>query len=149
MTDFVELVRRAVAAWNRDDFEGCVEFAHPEIEWRSQVVERLTGQVTVYRGLEGVRRYWDEFHGLMRVKLRILEIVQAGDTVVMVSCTEARGDSSGVIVRQPIGYVYEFEDGMARKVRSFTDPDEAYEAAGIERGSASKPELYSAVLPGR
>jgi ketosteroid isomerase-like protein len=149
MSTLVAKVRRSVEGWNRDDFQACVSFAHPEIEWRSQVVERLTGHASAYRGLAGVRRYWDEFHGLLRVRLKILEIVQSGDTVVMVSCTEARSQSSGVIVRQPIGYVYEFEDGMARRVRSFTDPDEAFEAAGIERESAREPELYSATSQGR
>ena len=61
----------------------------------------------------------------------------------MVACTEARGDASGVILRQLMGYVYEFEDGLARRVRSFIEPArQRFKAAGL-------PGLYSAVLPGR
>ena len=76
------------------------------------VAEQLTGN----RCIEGSRGCgtWDEWHELWRARLRIMEIAQSEDTVVLVACTEARGDSSGVTLRQPIGYVYEFEDGMAR-----------------------------------
>jgi ketosteroid isomerase-like protein len=149
MTDLVAAVRRSIEAWNRDDFDGCVAMAHPCIEWSSGVAQQLSGKGAVYRGLSGLRRYWDEWHELWRVRLKIMEIVRADDTVVVVACTEARGDSSGVTLRQPIGYVYEFEDGMARAAQSFIDPDDAYEAAGIERGRAPEPELYSAVSQGR
>jgi hypothetical protein len=78
-----------------------------------------------------------------------MQIVRADDTVVVVACTEARGDSSGVTLRQPIGYVYESEDGLARRARSFIDPDSAFEAAGIEPEPASEPGLYSAPSQGR
>jgi len=134
-------VRRSVDGWNRDDFDACVSIAHPEIEWRSGVAEQLSGRA-VYRGLRGLRRYWDEWHDIWRVRLGIREMFSAGDTVVLVACTEARGDSSGVILRQLMGYVYEFEDGLARRVRSFRDPAKAFEAARI-------PELYSAASQGR
>jgi ketosteroid isomerase-like protein len=36
-------------------------------------------------------------------------------------------------MEQPIGYVFEFEDGMARRVRSYIDPDRALEAVGLSR----------------
>jgi hypothetical protein len=38
---------------------------------------------------------------------------------------------------------------VARRAPSFIDPDHAFEAAGIERESASEPELYSAASQGR
>jgi ketosteroid isomerase-like protein len=145
MTDLMAKVLRSIAAWNRGDFDACVDFAHPDVEWTSGVAEKLSGDA-IYRGVDGVRRYWDEWHELWRVRLDVREI---GDTVVVVACTEARGDLSGVILRQRIGYTYEFEDRMARRVRSFIDPDDAFEAVGIERESASDPELYSAASQGR
>src|SRR4051812_46442694 len=142
MIDPIAAVRRSIDGWNRDDFEACVAIAHPDIEWISGVAQQLSGHA-VYRGLAGLRRYWDEWHELWRVRLRIMEIAQSGDTVVVVACTEARGDASGVSLRQPIGYVYEFEDGMARRAQSYIDPEHAWLAAGIEREPASEPELYS------
>src|SRR3954453_18122133 len=98
MIDPIGAVRRSIDGWNRDDLD---------------------------RGVAGLRDYWDEWHELWRVRLKVMEIVRAHDTVVVVACTEARGDSSGVTLRQPIGYVYEFEDGLARRARSFIDPEHA------------------------
>jgi ketosteroid isomerase-like protein len=139
--EMANAVRRSVEGWNRDDFDACASIAHPDIEWTSAVAEQFTGRAS-YRGLKGLRRYWDEWHDIWRVRLSIRHMFHSGDTVVIVACTEARGDSSGVILRQLMGYVYEFEDGLARRVSSFIDPARALEAAGI-------PGLYSAVLPGR
>jgi len=148
MADLVAAVRRSIDGWNCDDFDECVSIAHPEIEWISGIARQLTGSA-VYRGLAGLRRYWDEWHELWSVRLRIMEIVREDETVVVVACTEARGDSSGVTLRQPIGYVYEFEDGMARRAQSFIEPDCAFEAAGIARPEVPEPELYSAASRGR
>jgi hypothetical protein len=36
-----------------------------------------------------------------------------------------------VTLKQVIAYVYEFEDGMARRVRSYIDPDRARAAVGL------------------
>jgi ketosteroid isomerase-like protein len=134
-------VRHSIDGWNRDDFDACVSIAHPDIEWTSAVAEKFAGHAS-YRGLRGLRRYWDEWQDIWRVRLKIRQVVGTGDSVVIVACTEARGDSSGVILRQLMGYVYEFEDGLARRVRSYIDPANAFEAAGIAG-------LYSAALPGR
>ena len=94
--EHVDAVRRSLDGWNRDDFDACVSIAHPEIEWTSELAQRIHGPKTVYRGIAGLRRYWDGFEQLM-------------------------------------GYVYEFEDGMARRVRSYHDPDRALEAVGLPR----------------
>jgi ketosteroid isomerase-like protein len=154
-SDLVRAVRASIEGWNNDDFDACIAFAHPQVEWISAVAEQLHPGA-VYHGLDGARRYWDEWHDLWRIRLALLEIAEEGDTVVVVACTEARGDASGVVLRQRIGYVYEFEDGLARRVQSYIDPAEAFEAAGIEPQSArveprraSEPELYSATSQGR
>jgi ketosteroid isomerase-like protein len=57
---YVDAVRRSLDAWNRDDFETYSELAHPEIEWTSEVAERMAGKGTVYRGIDGLRHHWDE-----------------------------------------------------------------------------------------
>lgn len=60
-----------------------------------------------------------------------MEIVGAGDKVFVLGCTDARGGASGVSLKQPIAYVYEFENGMARRVRSYIDPDRTLAAVGL------------------
>src|SRR5215208_7108869 len=59
--EYVDAVRRSLDAWNRDDFETYSAMAHPEIAWTSEVAERMAGEGTVYRGVEGLRRHWDEW----------------------------------------------------------------------------------------
>jgi ketosteroid isomerase-like protein len=129
----VDAVRRSIDGWNRDDFDACVSIAHPEVEWASDLAQRIHGSDTVYRGIEGVRRYWDEWHDLWRVRLDVQGVHDLGDTVLVLAQTSALGDSSGVEYEQLIAYVYEFEDGMARRVRSYHDPDRAFEAVGLAR----------------
>lgn len=53
-----EIVRRAVEAWQRDDFEGFLSLIDPEME-RHTALERLVeGVASVYRGFEGMRECW-------------------------------------------------------------------------------------------
>jgi ketosteroid isomerase-like protein len=99
----------------------------------SDLAIRMHGPETVYRGVEGIRRYWDEWHELWAVRLDVTEMIDSGDTVVVLAQTRALGDASGVEFKQLIAYVYEFEDGLARRVRSYHDPDRAFEAVGLRR----------------
>jgi ketosteroid isomerase-like protein len=129
----VDSVRRSLDAWNRDDFETYVSGAHPEVEWTSEVAERMAGSGTVYTGLEGLRRHWDEWREIWTVKVNVTEVIDLGDIVVAVAQTVARGHAVGLEMEQPIAYVFEFEDGMARRVRSYIDPARALEAVGLSR----------------
>jgi len=129
----VDAVRRSLAGWNSDDFDECASIAHPDIEWTSELAQRIHGPDTVYRGVAGLRSYWDEWYELWDVRLEPTEIRDLGDTVLVLAMTSARGDSSGVGFEQLMGYVYEFEDGMARRVRSYHDPDDALAAVGVTR----------------
>jgi ketosteroid isomerase-like protein len=131
--EHVEAVRRSLDGWNADDFEACVAIAHPEIEWISEVSQRLSGRETVYRGIDEMRRYWDEWHEIWAVRIDVTEIFDLGDTVVALARTRAEGDASGAVLEQPMAYVYQFEDGMARRVRSYIDPDRALDAVGLPR----------------
>jgi ketosteroid isomerase-like protein len=129
--EHVEAVRRSLDGWNRDDFEACVALAHPEIEWVSEVAQRMAGSETVYRGREGMRRYWDEWHAIWDVTIHVTEIFDLGETVVALARVQARGDASGIDLEQPVAYVFDFEDGLARRVRSYFDPEQALEAVGL------------------
>jgi ketosteroid isomerase-like protein len=131
--EHVEAVRRSLDGWNRDDFDACVSIAHPDIEWTSELAQRMHGPDTVYRGVEGFRHYWDEWHETWHVRLDVTEMLDLGDTVLVLAMTRALGDSSGVQFEQLMAYAYEFEDGMARRVRSYHDPERAFQALGVRR----------------
>lgn len=55
----VEVVKRAIDAFNRRDLDAAVRYTHPDVEvdWsRSQGVE-----AGIYRGREMTRRFWSTF----------------------------------------------------------------------------------------
>jgi ketosteroid isomerase-like protein len=130
--ELVEKVRRSVDAWNRGDVDGWLEPAHPEIEWISEIARRMEGAERVYRGLAEVRDYWDDWHATWDVHIDITQTYDAGDTVVAVANLKTRGEASGIDLERPIAYVFEFEDGRAHRVRSYFDPQEALDVAGVD-----------------
>ena len=126
-----EAVRNSVDAWNRGDVDGWLEGAHPDIEWTSEVAQAIEGAQRVYRGPEEMRLYWDEWHAVWEVTIEVSELRERGDTVVALARIRARGGASGVKLDRPIAYAFEFEDGLARRARSYFDIEQALEAAGM------------------
>ena len=126
----VEIVRGSFEGWNRGDFDAWLEGAHPEIEWSSAIVRRMEGAETVYRGTDGMRRYWDEWHAVWDVTINVTETRDLGEVVLVLARLHTRGRASGADVDQPIAFVCEFDDGLARRVRAYLDPQEAIEVAG-------------------
>lgn len=124
------MVGRSFEGWNRGDFDAWLEGAHPEIEWSSAIVRRMEGAETVYRRTDGMRRYWDEWHAVWDVTIDVTETRDLGETVLVFAGLHTRGRASGIDVDQPIAFVFEFDDGLARRVRSYLDPQQAIEAAG-------------------
>jgi ketosteroid isomerase-like protein len=124
----VDKVRASLDAWNRGDVDGWLKAAHPEVEWVSEVAQRMEGSDTVYRGDAELRRFWDEWHSLWNVVIDVTEFLDAGDTVVALANVRARGDASGVNVETPIAYVFQFEDGLVRRARAYFDRQEALDS---------------------
>ena len=126
----VENVRRSFEGWNHGDFDAWLEGAHPEIEWSSAIVRRMEGAETVYRGTDGMRRYWDEWHAVWDVTIDVTETRDLGETVLVLARLHTHGRASGIDVDEPIAFVCEFDGGLARRVRAYLDPQQAIEAAG-------------------
>jgi ketosteroid isomerase-like protein len=128
----VDAFKRVVAAANRRDVEAALEDLDPEIEWYPAVQMLFAGEATVHRGHVGVRELlrevyaaWAEFH------YESSEIRDLGDRIVGIGRFRARGKESAVEVESPLGYLVEFENGKAIRMRSYLDPKEALEAAGL------------------
>jgi ketosteroid isomerase-like protein len=127
----VEKVRNSLDGWNRGDVDAWLESVHPEIEWFSEVARRVEGSETVYRGPAEMRRYWDEWHAVWEVAIEVSEIRDVGDTVIALGHVRARGEASGIDLERPIAFLFDFDGGLARKVRAYFDPQEALDAAGL------------------
>ncbi len=128
----VEAFKRALDAYNRQDIEALVEGADPEIEWHSAILAGLGGEATVYRGLDAVREVLrDLYEALGETRIEYPDIRDLGDRVVGIGRTRTRGKGSGAETESPHASVVDFKNGKATRVRSYLDPSEALEAAGI------------------
>ena len=123
----VETFNRAISAYNRRDVEAMVEECDPEVEWRP-----AWGEAAVYRGHEGIRELFREIDDVLdEVRLEYSETRDLGDQVVGIGRVRMRGRGSGAETESSLATVVDIESGKATRVRTYLDPQEALEAAGL------------------
>jgi ketosteroid isomerase-like protein len=121
-----------IDAFNRRDAEAIVEVVDSSVEWRPAAPVALGGEATVYRGLAGVADGLRDLHGsFAELQIEISELQEVGDRIVGTGRIRTRGQGSGAEFETPFGAVMEFLDGKATQIRSYLDPREALEAAGL------------------
>lgn len=87
----------------------------------------------VYRGHEGVVRAterWIESYRWLEIDLK--EIVDLGDSVVSIHRVQAKAHT-GIEGEGSIAFLWTFRDGKVSHFRMYQDPEEALQAAGLER----------------
>jgi len=128
----VEAFKRFSDANNGRDVEALLAELDAEVEWHSAVVGSLGGEATVHRGHDGVREMLrDLYEAFSEFRVEFSEIRDLGDRVFAIGRWVTRGEGSGVETSPFLASVVDFRDGKAIRVRSFLDPDEALEAAGL------------------
>src|SRR4029079_8536250 len=129
----VETFKRSTDVFNRGDIDAWLEeFIDPEIEWHSALPGLLTQAGTVYRGHEGVREMLREIAEVLdEMTAEYSEIHEAGDRVVGIGQIHTRGRASGVATDGPFALVGDYRNGKTIRVRTYIDPNEALEAAGL------------------
>jgi ketosteroid isomerase-like protein len=126
-------IQRGFEAFNRRDTEALLKELHTEVAWCPVFQVMLGGEATVYRGHEGVRDAFREWYDtLAEIHAEVSEIRNLGEQIVALGHIRARGQGSGAEVDSPAGWVAEFKDGKAVRVREYLDPQQALEAAGLE-----------------
>jgi ketosteroid isomerase-like protein len=130
--ELVETVHRSLDAWTRGDVDAWLEPSHPEVEWISDVARRVEGTEIVYRGVAGLRRYWDDWHAVWNVSIEVTESIDLDDTVLTLAKVRTHGGASGIDLQREIAFVFEFEDGLIRRARAYYEPGEAFEAVGLD-----------------
>jgi ketosteroid isomerase-like protein len=129
----VEVVRRCVEAWQRDDFETFLSVIHPEVEWHTALERLVEGVASVYRGHEGMREFWTTYRSeLEDFKVETQELRGLGDNRVLHLChIRWRGPASGIELESPVGIVVTIRDGKVVRSMDHLSHDEALEAAGL------------------
>jgi ketosteroid isomerase-like protein len=128
----IEVVLHALEAHNVEDTAGFVDRWDPDCEWFTVTGSQI--DAAPYRGHDGIRRYLAE-RAESWSELRFdVEQTLAGshdNIVVVVGFLRGRGRSSGVLVEQRIGLVYELRGRRIRHCRAYRDPQNALAAAGL------------------
>jgi ketosteroid isomerase-like protein len=129
---WVELLGRAIDAWNRQDLEAFLETWHPECEWRPAFPRSLEGVGTRYHGRDGIARAW---HGVRAVWDEYLldpeDARIVGDRLVAVGHVRAHGKESGLDLDSGWSAMATFRDGLVLTAFDWLDRDAALEAAGL------------------
>ena len=127
----VEIVRGVWEAWNRGDLPGLLENIAPNCEWRT--AQKFPGVDAVYRGREGLRRFWDTFREpweIIRIELERVEDLGDGRVLVLMTF-HGKGKGSGVNVTTEYANVVTLRDGRWIHAVGYTDWQSALEAAGV------------------
>jgi ketosteroid isomerase-like protein len=128
----LELVERAFALLDSDTYEQALELVDERFE---MVTTRdVASEPDVYRGREGVRRWWESFLEAMdHVALDAGTFHEVDDGRVIVEFViRARGSRSGIVAEQPAIAVATVERGKLLRLEFFTSLALAREAVGLE-----------------
>jgi ketosteroid isomerase-like protein len=126
--DNADVVRAALEAQRRRDWQAFRRLYDPDIEWED--VSGLWGDWGARRGFEDVRdAFVTWFEAFEQVDFDVESIVEADEQVVASIRISGRGRESGLVVDQRIPTVWTVHDGRVVRVRAYRDKAHALEAA--------------------
>jgi ketosteroid isomerase-like protein len=121
----VELVERALAAWNRGELERFGEHVAEDIVWL-EVSGWLENEGQEVRGRDLLLRNHRELLDTWETyRLELQETHAVADQVIAVVREVGRGRASGVEVDSLWGYVITIGDGKVCRVEAYRDPEKA------------------------
>lgn len=130
----IDLVRSVIDASERGEMDKVFAAYDPEIEWHiSALLTRLSDLEPVYRGHEGVRRFWRTWAEAWETpSFEYEEFIDAGDTVVTILSQRVRGRASGVQQQwNSFAQNWTISNGKIVRVDFFWDRPQALAAAGL------------------
>jgi ketosteroid isomerase-like protein len=121
----VERCHAAYDAFNRRDFDACLELHAEDVE-----ITPLAAQVSsTYTGPDGMRRYWsDLMEHFPDFTTEPLQVRDLGDLTLSEVCFRGRGAGSDAPFEQVVWQLAEWRDGQIAWWRSFRSEEEALDA---------------------
>jgi ketosteroid isomerase-like protein len=126
----IDLVRRAIEAYNRRDFEAMEALNHPDLEldWTAS----RGFQAGVYRGWEEVTGFYRNFLGTFeKVKLEPDRFIDTGEKVVVPNSARIRG-RDGIETTANSALVFELRDGRIARICLYQETEQALRAVGLK-----------------
>jgi ketosteroid isomerase-like protein len=127
----VEIVRRALTAFEDRGLDGVAGYWHPDIDWRA--IEGAPDDIGVFHGRDALRRYYEQWYEMFDdLRGHAEEVIDAGDDrVVAVSHVTARMQGSEAEVDMRLAVVYTLQNGLIVRGREYATREQALEAAGL------------------
>ena len=130
-----EALRKAYAAFNRNDIPATVESLDPQIEWTEPA--EFPGGGT-YRGHEGVKAYLSQSRADWAEGSSEPErFIVAGDKIIVFVHARARLKDSTEWHDTRLADDFTFRNGKAIQMRAFADRRQALEWAGVKASDAN------------
>jgi ketosteroid isomerase-like protein len=124
----VELVRGALEAWNRGDWEAILEDAGPDFELD---MSRAAGPFRGVYGRDQVGGFWEGFaENWASRRFEAHEFIDAGPHVVVPVTLHLRG-RDGIEVAARIAHVWTIRDGTLVRMCMYQERRDALEAVGL------------------
>jgi ketosteroid isomerase-like protein len=128
----VEIVRRAVDAFNRGELETLAEmvaFYDTDIEYHEHpdFIE-----IGTFRGRDALAEHWRQFLDAFEdYRFEIENLIDVHDDVVVFTHQHGHGKESGLDFELRSAWVFSFSDKKLTKIRTYPNRAEALEAVGL------------------
>ena len=134
MADGIEVITRTFRLLDSETYEQALAFIDERFVMATP--SELASEPDVYRGPEGVRRWWESFLDVMAsVRLEIEEVHPIDDDRALVEfAIKARGRSSGIETEQRAVGLATADGGKLVGLEFFIDLGQARAAAGLPPG---------------
>ena len=127
----VDRLRAAYEAYNRRGVEAVFELIDPDFE--AETAPELSAEPDVYRGYEGIRRYFSSFEEVMEgIRFEPEEFIDAsdGEHVVVFVRVHARGKGSRFAMDEEVADVFAVRDGRISELRLYMEREKALALVG-------------------
>lgn len=126
----VDLVRRALMAWQSGALGEIDELVTPDAEWRPSPLSRARREV--YVGPAEIREWASEMVSRhSEIRNEIDDVRDLGDRVLVLGrVLEINGQETRLDAQ--LAWLFEIRDGRIAGGRGFADPAEAYRACGLD-----------------
>ena len=126
----VEMVRLAMEAFGRRDFDTALEYMTEDATWAPFLARTET---SLLRGKSEIRAAWErQFEVMDDLRAEILEVIaDENDRVITWTLMRARGQGSDMPTEGRVAHVFTFRDGLVSNVESFDTVSDALKAAGL------------------
>lgn len=125
------LARRWSKAFNERDMSALEALTGEDFEFVPYLGSLI--ETNVFRGHDGLRKYFeDSREAWEEIRVKQAEVREVGDHTISFGELLGKGRASGLEVRVPLTWVGDWKDGQLVRLVTYTDRDEALQAAGLE-----------------